>query len=88
MTLDQRAASWTAAEIAAFVTSSALVTVRKDEQFPIEGLIARWDDNADLTKYGIGALVHGLLDFVVDGHFDAVRVPRRRDRAARGPAVR
>ena len=26
-----------------------------------------------LTKYGVGALVHGLLDFVVDGQFDAVQ---------------
>lgn len=34
--------------------------------------MARWDDNADINKYGIGALVHGLLDFVVDGHFEAV----------------
>jgi len=41
--------------------------------FPLDGLLRRWDDNADLTKYGIGALVHGLLDFVVDGHFDAVQ---------------
>jgi len=60
-------------EIAAFITSSALVTVRKDDEFPIDGLLTRWDDNADLTKYGVGALVHGLLDFVVDGHFDAVQ---------------
>ena len=60
-------------EIAAFITPSALVTVRKDENFPIDGLLRRWDDNADLTKYGIGALVHGLLDWVVDGHFDAVQ---------------
>jgi len=60
-------------EIAAFITSSALVTVRKDDEFPLDGLLTRWDENADLTKYGVGALVHGLLDFVVDGHFDAVQ---------------
>ena len=24
-------------------------------------------------KYGVGSLVHGLLDYVVDGHFDAVQ---------------
>ena len=72
VTLDPGSGELEAAEIAAFVTSSALVTVRQDEQFPMEGLIAHWDDNADLTKYGIGALVHGLLDFVVDGHFEAV----------------
>jgi magnesium transporter len=60
------------AEIAAFVTPSALVTVRRDDTFPIEQLVDRWDDNVDLTKYGVGALLHGLLDFVVDGHFATV----------------
>jgi len=59
-------------EIAAFVTDKALVTVRRDESFAIDALLARWDDEVDLTKFGIGALVHGLLDFIVDGHFDAV----------------
>jgi magnesium transporter len=59
-------------EIAAFITPSALVTVRQDESFPIDGLVERWDDNLDLTKYGVGALLHGLLDFVVDGHFATV----------------
>jgi magnesium transporter len=59
-------------EIAAFITSAALVTVRRDEAFSIDALLTRWDDEADLTKFGVGALVHGLLDFVVDGHFEAV----------------
>jgi magnesium transporter len=61
------------AEIAAFVTANALVTVRMDENFPVEGLTAHLDANADLTVHGVGALVHGLLDFVVDGQFDAVQ---------------
>jgi magnesium transporter len=60
------------AEIAAFVTRTALVTVRRDDAFPIDKLVARWDENVDLTKYGVGALLHGLLDFVVDGHFETV----------------
>lgn len=59
-------------EVAAFITSAALVTVRRDEAFSIDGLLTRWDDEVDLTKFGVGALLHGLLDFVVDGHFDAV----------------
>jgi magnesium transporter len=70
--LDVESGELVTGEIAAFITSTALVTVRKDDGFPIDGLLTRWDDNVDLTKYGIGALVHGLLDFVVDGHFDAV----------------
>jgi magnesium transporter len=61
-------------EITAFITHRALVTVRQAEGFDIEGLMKRWDDNCDLTKYGVGAIVHGLIDFVVDGHFNAVEV--------------
>jgi magnesium transporter len=72
VTLDPESGRLTTAAIAAFVTPSALVTVRRDEHFPIDRLVAQWDDNPDLTKYGIGGLVHGLLDVVVDGHFDAV----------------
>ncbi|MCW2914611.1 MAG: corA, partial [Actinomycetia bacterium] len=60
-------------EVAAFVTRNALVTVRKDENFDIDQVIARWDGSADLAKYGVGFLLHGLLDYVVDGHFDAVQ---------------
>lgn len=59
-------------EIAAFITPSALITVRRDDTFPIGGLLTRWGGEADLTKFGVGALLHGLLDFLVDGHFDAV----------------
>jgi magnesium transporter len=60
-------------EVAAFVTRNALVTVRKDENFDIDQVIARWDNSADLAKHGVGFLLHGLLDYVVDGHFDAVQ---------------
>ena len=60
-------------EISAFITRNALVTVRKDDDFPIEDLLTHMDANPDLTVYGIGALVHGLLDFVVDGQFDTVQ---------------
>jgi magnesium transporter len=71
--LDVASGELVTAEIAAFITANALVTVRKDELFPIEGLTAHLDANADLTTHGVGALVHGLLDFVVDGQFDAVQ---------------
>jgi magnesium transporter len=61
-------------ELAAFVTSNALVTVRKDDRFDIGEVIARWDANADLAKYGVSFLLHGLIDYIVDSHFDAVQV--------------
>ncbi|QNN54323.1 magnesium transporter CorA family protein [Nocardioides mesophilus] len=59
-------------ELAAFITPAALVTVRREDTFSIDALVARWDDEVDLTRFGVGALLHGLLDFVVDAHFDAV----------------
>ena len=60
-------------ELAAFVTDRALVTVRKDEHFDIEAVVQRWDASADLAKGGVGYLLHGLLDYIVDTHFDAVQ---------------
>jgi magnesium transporter len=70
--LDVESGELVTGEIAAFVTSSALVTVRLDEAFSIDALLTRWDAETDLTRYGVGALLHGLLDFVVDEHFEAV----------------
>ena len=70
--LDVRSGELTTHEINAFITKKALVTVRPVDGFDIDGLMKRWDDNDDLTKFGIGALVHGLIDFVVDSHFTAV----------------
>jgi magnesium transporter len=59
-------------EIAVFITESALITVRKDEEFDIEDVVRRWDDTPNLMKLGVGALLYGLLDFVIDTHFTAV----------------
>ena len=71
--LDADSGELVTGEVAAFITPNALVTVRKDDDFPIEALHTHLDENANLTVHGIGALVHGLLDFVVDGHFDTVQ---------------
>ena len=60
-------------EIAAFITPAALVTVTTSDDFPLEELVARWDETVELTAFGVGGLVHGLLDYVVDGLFDAVQ---------------
>jgi magnesium transporter len=62
------------AEIGAFVLPRALVTVRQDSWYDPQQLARRWDDNADLMRYGVSALLHGLLDLVVDSHFEAVEV--------------
>lgn len=60
-------------KVSAFVFPHGLITVRASPDFDIEDVVQRWDDNADLLQYGVGALVHGLLDTVVDGHFEAVQ---------------
>jgi magnesium transporter len=61
------------AELSAFITANALVTVRKDPAFDMDGVVARWDQSPDLAGHGVGFLLHGLLDHVVDGHFEAVQ---------------
>jgi magnesium transporter len=71
--LDAETGGLVTGEISVFITPSALVTVHQKDEFPIDDLVSRWDDNADLTSHGVGALVYALLDFVVDGHFDAVQ---------------
>ncbi len=60
-------------EVAAFVLPQALITVRKDDRLQIERIMQRWDENVDLAKHGVAFLLHGLLDYIVDGHFDAVQ---------------
>lgn len=58
--------------ISAFVLDRALVTVRLPPQFDFDEVVRRWDD-LGVPRYGVGGLVHGLLDVVVDGHFEAVQ---------------
>ena len=60
-------------EIAAFITPHALITVRKDEGFPIQEVLDRWKDNSDLAGNGVAYLLYGLLDYLVDTHFAAVQ---------------
>ena len=70
--LDVASGQLVTAELSAFITPTALVTVRRDDSFPLDDLLSRWDDDAGLTRHGVGALLYGLLDFVVDGHFETV----------------
>ena len=64
--------------ISAFVLPRGLITVRlpstagDDPGFGMDEVSQRFDELGG-QEYGVGALVHGLLDVVVDGHFDAVQ---------------
>ncbi len=61
------------AKVSAFVLPRALVTVRHEAWFDIEQVVRTWDDNAELSEYGPASLLYGLLDVIVDGHFDTVQ---------------
>jgi magnesium transporter len=71
--LDAASGALSRSELAVFITERAVVTVRKDGSFNIDDVVRRWDSAADLAKCGVGFLVHGLLDYVVDSHFEAVQ---------------
>ncbi len=58
-------------EIDTFVNEHWLITVRKDSRFPVEPLMRRWDRSPHLVGEGVGFLLYGLLDLVVDGYFVA-----------------
>ncbi len=58
--------------ISGFVLPRGLITVRLSPHFDIESVSQRFDELGG-QEYGVGALVHGLLDVVVDRHFDAVQ---------------
>jgi magnesium transporter len=71
--LDTGTGALETSEISAFVTSQALITVRKDDRIDIGAVVARWDENPDLAKFGVGYLLYGLLDYLIDGQFEAVQ---------------
>ena len=58
--------------ISGFVLPRGLITVRLSPWYDIDAVSQRFDELGG-QEYGVGALVHGLLDVVVDGHFEAVQ---------------
>lgn len=56
------------AEVDLFVTANTLVTVRQSDRFDIDEVLRRWDAAPHLASHGVAFLLHGLLDYVVDGH--------------------
>ena len=60
-------------EIDAFINKRWLVTVRKDDKFQLDPVIARWDRSTDLAVHGVSFLLYGLLDTVVDTYFETVQ---------------
>jgi magnesium transporter len=71
--LDATSGELQASEVGVFILPKALVTVRKDEGVEIKGVLARWDESKELAEHGVSFLLWGLLDDIVDGHFEAVQ---------------
>jgi magnesium transporter len=71
--LDEATGELATSEISAFILPNALITIRKDDGLDIGKVVDHWDANPDLVRHGVGYLAHGLLDFIVDGHFEAVQ---------------
>lgn len=71
--VDEHHKELAAYRVSAFITRNALVTVRADERFDIDEVVSRWENTANLAGNGVSYLLHGLLDYVVDTHFDAIQ---------------
>ncbi len=65
------------AQISAFKVKNALITVRTQHEngalFDLTPVLERWDQTPNLIAHGVSGLFHGLLDVIVDSHFDAVQ---------------
>jgi magnesium transporter len=61
-------------KISAFLLPHGLVTVRNHaDGFDMDEVVRRWDVDPELLAIGPGALMHALLDTVVDAHFDTLQ---------------
>jgi magnesium transporter len=70
--LDRAGTRLSKVEVDAFIGERWLITVRASDDYPIDPVLQRWDDDPELTAKGAGVLVYELLDDVVDGYFAAV----------------
>ncbi len=59
-------------EVDAFVNERWLITVRREDGFPMDEVLRRWDRSPHLVAHGVGFLLYGLLDVIVDGYFRAL----------------
>ncbi|HEX5223783.1 MAG TPA: magnesium transporter CorA family protein [Solirubrobacteraceae bacterium] len=71
--LDSASGELDTSEVDVFITRHALVTVREDQGVDMDAVAARWDESQDLATNGVSFLLWGLLDVLVDGHFEAVQ---------------
>ena len=71
--LDRTTGELNSVELSVFASPRYLITVRKNPRFDMNDVVQRWDETGHLAKHGVGFLLWGLLDVVVDGHFETVQ---------------
>lgn len=59
--------------VSGIVLPTALITIRLDDQLEVDDVVRRWEEDPDLLAQGSSALVHGLLDHIVDNHFEVIQ---------------
>ena len=67
--VDLEAARLDETEVNAFFNKRWLITVRQNDGVPMDRVIARWDRSPALMEHGVGFLLYGLLDVIVDDYF-------------------
>jgi magnesium transporter len=70
--LDPQTGALRTSEVKAFITPHALITVH-DENFDMAKVVEYWEHDGDLATHGVAFLLWGLLDYIIDGHFDTVQ---------------
>jgi magnesium transporter len=73
LSLDRTSGELSDVQVSAFVLKQAFVTVHAGEWFDVDTIVRRWDENAELMRYGVAALAWGMLDVLVDDQFDVVQ---------------
>jgi magnesium transporter len=72
VTLNQDTGDLATIEIDAFMNERWLITVRKEEGFDFGPVLQRWDRSPMLAAHGVGFLLYGLIDEIIDGYFNTV----------------
>lgn len=70
--LDESTGELKTHEVKAFITKNALVTVH-EKDFDMAPVVQRWKNDPALSEHGTAFLLWGLLDAIVDSHFEAVQ---------------
>lgn len=63
----------TLTKLSAFVFPRGMVCVWYDPDFSFDEIVERWNEDGFISQYGSPMLVHGMLDYVIDGYFQVTQ---------------